>query len=51
MTYPSSAASEPNVSSSRDCVAVAISPRWKSTVTRLAGFASILSAKSLSEEP
>ena len=39
------------MSSSSDWVAVAISPRWKSTVTNEAGLALILSAKSVSEEP
>ena len=40
-----------NVDSSRDCVAVAISPRWNSTVTSAAGLTLIFSARSASEAP
>src|SRR5699024_11006426 len=39
------------VASSSDCVIVAISPRWKSTVTRFVGSVLIFSAKSASDEP
>jgi hypothetical protein len=48
---PSSEPSRPKVSSSSDCVAVAISPRWNSTVTSDAGLAPILSAKSVRDAP
>ena len=40
-----------NVASSSDCVAVAISPKWNSTVTRAAGLTLIFSARSASDEP
>ena len=39
------------MSSDTDWVAVTISPRWNSACTIEAGFASILSAKSASDEP
>ena len=40
-----------NVDSSSDWVAVAISPKWNSTVTSAAGFTLIFSARSASEAP
>jgi hypothetical protein len=40
-----------DVESQFGAVAVAISPRWNSTVTKLAGLALIFSAKSVSDAP